>query len=143
MSPKSQEQGRLPGYAPRTFRTQEHCCSTPAKVVKIRLSDFTRVAAIQLSSPAEDFLLRALIDVNAGYAYFGTDQFPGVISNVRLSDFTEVGSLTLNGGNFGEDELAAAAIDPAGGFAYFGTLDSPPVVVKVRLSDFTENQSLT
>jgi len=99
----------------------------PGIVVKVRLSDMTRVGALTLN-PGESFLESAVIDVAGGFAYFGTLASPGIVVKVRLSDFTRVGALTLNPG---EDKLRSAVIDVAGGFAYFGTATSPGIVVKV------------
>src|SRR2546427_2869121 len=66
-------------------------------VVKIRLSDFTRVGALTLDGDPES----AVIDAANGYAYFGTSGSPGVVVKVRLSDFTQVAALTLNTGEIG------------------------------------------
>ena len=109
------------------------------RVVKVRLSDFTRVAGLTLSG-GEDSLRSAAIDAAGGYAYFGTYTSPGMVIKVRLSDFTRVAGLTLN---TGEDNLRSAAIDAAGGYVYFATETSPGRVVKVRLSDFTRVAGLT
>jgi uncharacterized repeat protein (TIGR01451 family) len=113
----------------------------PGIVVKVRLSDFTRVGALTLNQ-GEGRFRAAVIDSSAGFAYFGTSFLgqPGKLVKVRLSDFTRAGVLTLNAR---EDNLRSAVIDPAAGFAYFGTDDNasfPPrqnTVVKIRLSDFT------
>ena len=100
------------------------------QIVKVRLSDFTRVATLDLPYPYE-YLSSGAIDSAGGYAYFGTDTAPGRIHRVRLSDFSDAGVLTLEPG---DDHLTAAAIDEAGGYAYFGTRTG--LVVKVRLADF-------
>ncbi len=112
--------------------------TSPGRVVKIRLSDFTRVGALTLNA-GEDNLESAVIDPGAGLAYFGTDTSPGRVVKVRLSDFTRVGAITLNPG---EDSLYSAVLDPGAGFVYFGTFTSPGIVVKVRLSDFTRVTAL-
>ena len=105
----------------------------PGIVVKVRLSDFTRVGALTLNA-GENGLFSAVIDPAAGFAYFGTGTSPGMVVKVRLSNFTRVGALPLNAG---EDYAISAVIDPAAGFAYFGTSTEPGIVVKVRLSDLT------
>jgi len=107
--------------------------TSPGRVVKVMLSDFTRVGALILDS-GENSLVSAVIDQPDGFAYFGTDTSPGRVIKVRLSDFTRVGALTLNNG---ENQLTSAVIDQPDGFAYFGTHTTPGRVVKVRLSDFT------
>jgi hypothetical protein len=111
---------------------------SPAELVKIRLSDFTRVGTLVLA-PGEDTIDSAVIDAAGGCAYFGTDSTPGAIVKIRLSDFSRVGSLTLNPG---ENRLSPAVIDPGSGFAYFGTQTIPASLVKVRLSDFTRAGAL-
>jgi hypothetical protein len=115
--------------------------TTPGRIVKVRLSDFTEVGTLTLN-PDEYSLYTAVIDVGNGFAYFGTLSFPGKVVKVRLSDFTEVATLTLDSTING---LTSAVIDTGNGFAYFGTArsTSPPKVVKVRLSDFTEVATLT
>ena len=107
------------------------------RVVKVRLSDFTRVGALTLNDGERGFC--AVIDTANGFAYFGAPTIPGTVVKVRLLDLTRVGALTLNSGEDGE--LVSAVIDTANGFAYFGTDGS--TVVKVRLSDFTRVGALT
>src|SRR5439155_1320789 len=109
--------------------------TSPGIIVKVRLSDFTRVAALTLN-PGENYLYSAVIDTANGFAYFGgaADDGTGVIVKIRLSDLTRVGAIILNPGEY---SLLSAVIDTANGFAYFGTQTSPGVIVKVRLSDLT------
>jgi len=104
------------------------------RVVRVRLSDFTRVGALTLEQD-ESHPTSAVIDASAGFAYFGT--WPGKAVKVRLSDFTRAGAIVLEPGVTAE--IVSAVIDPANGFAYFGTKSAGEVgrVVKVRLSDFT------
>jgi len=100
----------------------------PGAIVKVRLSDLTRVGSLVLS--AEDDAPRsAVIDTAGGFAYFGS--YDGDIIKVRLSDFTRVGSIETGTG------FAAAVIDTDNGFAYFGSYTSPAAVFKIRLSDFS------
>ncbi len=113
--------------------------TSPGVVVKVRLSDFSRVGALTLN-PGQDHLVSAVIDTLNGFAYFGTGTVPGIVVKIRLSDFTVVGTLVLN---TGEDDLASAVIDHVAGFAYFGTNTSPGVVVKIRLSDFSRVGALS
>jgi len=112
---------------------------SPAEIVKVRISDFTRVGTLTLAQGESD-IRSAVIDTAGGFAYFGVYASPGSIVKVRLSDFSRVSSLPLNPG---EDYLDAAAIDPAAGFAYFGTFTIPGSIVKVRLSDFTRVGAMT
>ncbi len=104
-----------------------------SEVVKVRLSNFTRVGNLTLNS-GEDDLQSAVIDPSGGYAYFGTATNPALVVKVHLADFADAGALTLNSG---EGPLTSAVIDPSSGFAYFGTGTSPGVVVEIRLSSLT------
>src|SRR2546422_7533132 len=119
-------------------------------VVKVRLSDFTRVNSLTLKT-GNNIPVSAVIDTAGGFAYFGlwdspgsTNPNPGTIVRVNLSDFTSVDSLTLNSG---EIVPTSAVIDTAAGFAYFSTSSfgstNPVVIVKVGLSYFTRAGSLT
>ena len=113
-------------YGPRQLLER----SPAGVVVKVRLSDFTRVGALTLNS-GENGLYSAVIDPTGDHAYFGTTASnPGVVVKVRLSDFTRVGALTLNSG---ENKLLMVVIDPAGGYAYFGTGTEPGIVVRIDL----------
>jgi hypothetical protein len=107
----------------------------PATIVKIRLSDFTRVASLVLDDVHAP-ILTAVLDNAGGYAYFGTYTDLGRIIRIHLSDFSLDGVLTLEPG---EGKLRGGVIDERSGFAYFGTGSTtiPPRIVKVRLSDFT------
>ncbi len=109
--------------------------TSPGQVVKVRLSDMTRVSAVTLD-PGEDGLLSAVTDGTFGY--FGTNTFPGRVVKVRLADMTRVDAVTLNNG---EVFLRSAVTD--GTFGYFGTNTSPGRVVKVRLSDMTRVGAVT
>ncbi len=111
----------------------------PGIIVKVRLSDFTRVGALKLAA-GENQIYSAVIDAANGFAYFGTGDSPGIVVKIRLSDFTRIGALKLNAG---ENDLRAAVIDAANGFAYFGTYTAPGKVIQVRLSDLTRVRALT
>jgi hypothetical protein len=109
-------------------------------IVKVRLSNFTQVAALPLDQG--EGVLAGVID--AQFAYFGT-QPNGRIVRISLSNFTESGSLTLGAG---KEVIVSATIDPINGFAYFGTIkkggsSEPGKIVKVRLSDFTKVDELS
>lgn len=118
----------------------------PAKVAKIRLSDFTRVGALSLDA-REYFAAPIVFDPRGEYAYLsaGDSGAPGAtkkIVKIRLSDFTRVSSLSLDAN---EGSVFAGAFDPRGDYAYFPFLtyfrygrSAPTVgVAKIRLSDFT------
>jgi hypothetical protein len=104
--------------------------SVPGLIVKIRLSDFSRVANLSVDAD----LGSAVIDPTAGYAYFASGfNYPGRILTIQLSDFTQIGTLTLNEGESLEYSHDSGVIDPANGFAYFGMNTAPGIVVKVKL----------
>ena len=68
--------------------------TSPGTVIKVRLSDFTRVDTLTLKD-GEDKLTSAVIDPGNGFAYFGTNTSPGIVVKVRLSDFKRIGALPL------------------------------------------------
>ncbi len=98
----------------------------PGRVVKVRLSDMTRVDAVTLNN-GEGEVVSAVTDGTFGY--FGTYTDPGQVVKVRLSDMTRVDAVTLNDGEY---TLFSAVTD--GTFGYFGTDTDPGQVVKVTLS---------
>jgi hypothetical protein len=107
-------------------------------VIKVRLSDFTAVAALPLS-PSIQPPTAAAFDPLAGFAYFGSGYRPGVVDKVRLADFSLVASLTLPSG---EEELRTAVIDPAAGYMFIGTFTERARVVKISLADLTRTAAL-
>jgi hypothetical protein len=111
----------------------------PGTVVKVRLSDFSKVGTLTLSE-GENGLRSAVIDAEAGYAYFGTYTEPGIIVKINLSTFTRESALTLT---TDERNLTSAVIDPSGTTAYFGTDTKPGRVVKIDLDSFTKVGALT
>jgi hypothetical protein len=53
-------------------------------IVKIRLSDFTRVDSLNVGGS----LAAAVIDMAGGFAYFGAFTGPAAVVKLRLSNFT-------------------------------------------------------
>ncbi|MBI4341918.1 MAG: filamentous hemagglutinin N-terminal domain-containing protein, partial [Candidatus Omnitrophica bacterium] len=113
--------------------------TSPGIIVKVRLSDFTRVGQLVLNTGEND-LASAIIDQPNQLAYFGTQTSPGIIVKINLATFTRVGALTLN---TGEDNLMSAIIDQPNQLAYFGTTTSPGIIVKINLTSFTRVGALT
>lgn len=111
--------------------------------VRVRLSDFTRVDALSLGRPAGS----AVIDANAGYAYFGLTGYytsiAAAVAKVRLADFSLEDVLQL--GDYYR-YMPSAVVDAAQGYAYFAGTDGyhsdGPDLVRVRLADFTVSESL-
>jgi hypothetical protein len=110
----------------------------PAYVVKVRLSDFTRVGALALPL-ADGGITTGAIDASAGVAYFGTNANPGRVIRVDLGSFTTSQSLTLDTGEY---LLTAATIDTGAGYLYLGTLQQPPRVIRIDLNTFTRDSGL-
>jgi fibronectin type III domain protein len=106
-----------------------------AYIIKIRLSDFTRVSSLNLTSYGEHFFVSAVIDPSHGFAYFGA--LGGDLVRIRLSDFTRVDAI-------GNLDFQVMVIDSAGGYIYGGaggTLGGH--ITKIRLSDFTQVATMT
>ncbi len=116
--------------------------TSPASIIKIRLSDFTRVDTITLQD-GEDDLTSAVIDPRGeGYAYFGTDTQPGIVVKIRLSDFRRIGAITLGSS---ERNLMSAVInlsEQGNNFAYFGTDTTPGRVIQINLDTFTHEETI-
>jgi hypothetical protein len=91
---------------------------------KIRLSDFTRVGALNTGQNPHN---TAVIDAANGFAYFAG----GGVVKVRLSDFTKAGAAAIN------ETILTSVVDTTRGYAYFGT--SSGKVIKLRLADFARS----
>jgi hypothetical protein len=112
---------RINGYA--YFGTN----TAPGKIIKIDLSDFSRVGSITLNTD-ESYLNSGVLDPVDGYAYFGTRTTPGRVVKIDLATFNRFGAITFE---TGEDKLFPSVIDVGAGFAYFGTYTSPGKVIKL------------
>src|SRR5881628_3846865 len=100
----------------------------PGIIMKVRLSDLTRVGSISVRS---GLFTTAIIDTVNGFAYFGT--VFGVVVKVDLSSFTVAGTLALPN-SFG---LFGSAIDTSG-FGYFSSgVFGPGTIYKIKLSTLT------
>ena len=111
----------------------------PSHVVRIRLSNMTRVDAVTFSVLDEAYIRSAIIDSNGEYGYFGTFiSDPGRVMKVRLSDMTHISTLTLESG---ENAIVSAVTD--GAYGYFCTDTSPGHVVRIRLSNMTRVDAVT
>jgi hypothetical protein len=114
--------------------------STPATIVRIHLSDFSRVDAITLLAGETD-LLRVALDSPRSNILYTTDTDPGQVVRVNLATFSRTGVLQLRSA---ETNVRSAVVDPAHGFAYFGAGASsyPGLIVKVRLADMRRIDTL-
>jgi len=110
------------------------------KVVKIRLSDFTKIDPAVTFAVGEYQAGSGVIDESNCFAYFGTCcTSDGKIYKIDLNTFTQLPTLGIP---TGDDR--AAAIDELNGFAYFGsTFLEPTTIYKIRLSDFSNYAQLT
>jgi len=106
--------------------------TSPAKIVKIRTSDFSVVDTLTLDVNG---VMSAAIDTTNSFAYFGNNASPAQVVKVDLSTFTEVGKIALGSG---ENTVKRMAIDTTNGFLYAGTYSSPGKLAKINLSTFTE-----
>ncbi len=105
------------------------------KISKIRLSDFSEEAVLDISGTGLSQFRSAVIHPTNGFAYFGTEGTPGNVLKIKLSDFTAGESVTFNPG---EDYAIGAVIDSANAFMYFG---AQAQVVKVYDSDLLSQVS--
>lgn len=107
----------------------------PGRVVKVDLGSGdaapTRLGAVTLN-PGENSLACAAVTAAApGHAFFGCDNFPGVVVKVNLGSGTapptRVGAVTLPSG---EDSLVSAA--DVGSAMFFGANTQPGQVIQIR-----------
>jgi len=118
--------------------------TSPARVVKIKLDDMTRVGAFEAASGVTHFV-SAVTDGTHGYFGTGPDEplEPARVVKILLSDMTQVGdTLTLSEG---ENSLPSAVM-LAGDLthAYFGTNSFPSgQIVKVNLENMSRVSAVT
>lgn len=96
--------------------------TAPCRIIKVRLSDFTRVGSIQIPTDTGCGVLQpATINSTHGYAYFFiSNNTSGNIVRLRLSDFTidTIFSMTPGG------QALSAVIDINNNILYVGTTPS-------------------
>lgn len=109
--------------------------TTPVKIVKIDLSDFSTISTLELET-GEDESWDLCLDEN--YIYVGTQTSPGKIVRINKSDFTRKDCLTLE---TGEDVVGCLWDD--GTYIYAGLETSPAKIVRITKSDFTRKDVLT
>lgn len=107
--------------------------SSPAKISRIRLSDFTFVDTITLASGENIASGMHIVGTNL---YVGLWVSPGKVAKIDLTTFTQTSTLTLASG-----ENHAEEGDNDGTYLYIPCENSRHIV-KIRLSDFTEVESL-
>lgn len=102
--------------------------TSPGKIVRIRLSDFTRVDAITLTSGENDLYTASQ---SGNYAYFVTNAATSKVKKMNMSTFTIEASLTLP--TLGQ--VISSVI--VGNTLYLGTSGYPGRIYKVNLESFT------
>lgn len=108
--------------------------TTPGKVVKVDLTDFTKVST--LTFDAGEDTVRALAS-DGVYLYAGLSVNPGKVVRILLSNFTKDSTVTFAAG---ENDVRALISDGTNLYAGLNTV--PGKVVKVNLSTFTATSTL-
>ncbi len=109
--------------------------TSPARIVKVRLNDLSRVGHFSLPDGKEIGCL--LVDPNpaSDFLYVGTGKVPSEIIKVRRTGLTSVQTIPLSASQF----CMSAVADPSGTYGYFAAGyvigSSTGKIVKVRLSD--------
>jgi hypothetical protein len=112
----------------------------PAVIIKLRLSDLSRVATLPLEAD-EKWITSGAFDSAAGYGYFVAKTGPAHVIKVRLADLSRVATLALPAG---EDNMYGAFVDPDGGYLYLsGGTSLNGIVTRIRLADFSYQGTLT
>jgi hypothetical protein len=109
--------------------------TSPAKIVKIQLSDLTKVTTLTLDT-GEDSCVALWSD--GTYLYAGLYLSPSKIVKIDLATFTKDSTLTLGSG---ENNLFDLWSD--GTYLYAGLHLSPSKIVKIDLATFTKDSTLT
>lgn len=108
--------------------------TAPGRVVKVALGSGgdapTRLGSVTLNAGEDSLACAAMSAAPPGYAFFGSDAFPGMVTKVALGSGTNaptrVGSTSLS---VNEDYLTSAG--DVGGALFFGTLTQPGQVIQV------------
>jgi len=107
--------------------------TSPAKVIKVDISTFTKTASINLTANSSRTLFSDGI-----YLYVGMDTTPASLIQIDLSTFLETTSLTLAAG---KNSIYTLFSD--GTYLYAGLATTPGKIVKIDLATFTEISTLT
>lgn len=112
----------------------------PGIIVKVRLSDFTRVGIITMPSGEGNFV-SAVLDSANSIAYFGCDvgsENADRVVKINLSNFTRVGSLLLSSGPINKQyTLNSMALDSTNHLLYV-TAGFQPSITRINTNTFTE-----
>ena len=122
-------------------KTSEHLYigigTSPAKIVKVKLSDMSVVGTLTLATDNNE-ALSMIIDNSGTYLYVGLQgvsisSTPGRIARITLADFTTVSIFTLATTEFSVRSLAINSTH-----LYCGVdISGASTIVKITLSDFT------
>lgn len=106
--------------------------SSPAKITRVRLSDFTFVDRLTLNSGEN---LPSGMHIKGTNLYVGCWTSPGIIVKIDLTNFTRTAALSLNSG-----ENHAEKGDDDGTYLYW-PCELSRHIVRIQLSDFTRVDS--
>ena len=109
--------------------------TSPGKVVKIDLTDFTKVATLTFDT-GENYCYTLFSD--GSYLYAGLWIAPGKVVKIDLADFTKIATMTLD-----TWENGCCSLFSDGSYLYVGLYTSPGKVVKIDLADFTKIATMT
>ena len=109
--------------------------TSPAKVVKVRLSDLSVITTLTLA--AGENIVRSMV-LTGGFLYAGLQTIAAKVVKINPSTMATVSTLTLNAG---EDVALSMATD--GSSLMVGTDTNPARVVEVALSTFTRSGAVT
>src|SRR3972149_872020 len=107
--------------------------TSPAKTIRINLTDFSRVDTITFASGENN---AHVITIWKDYIYAGLGMSPTKIIKIRRSDFTIVDRLQMTEG-------WAARIFAHDDYLYVSHAQTGPVITKIDLNTFTKVGSLT
>jgi hypothetical protein len=103
----------------------------PAKVIKIRVRDWTQIDSVSLAA-GDNTIGTAALNIEQGYVYVGVSGTPGKIVRIRTSDMLRVDSVTMAAL---EQSFSSAVLDVARDRGFFGT--AVYNIAEIRLSDMT------
>jgi hypothetical protein len=113
--------------------------SSPAKIVKVDLSDFSVDSILTLNSGENSIWSTPIIDTANDVMYVGIYASPARIVKINLADFTRTSAVTLD---TGENAAYGITYDPDGQFLFVGTLTIPGKIVKVNAATMQKVSTL-
>ncbi|MBD3359989.1 MAG: hypothetical protein GF365_04775 [Candidatus Buchananbacteria bacterium] len=118
--------------------------ATPLEIIKVNLTDFSRVAKIALNS--DSLKLRSVMpDFNNDLLYLATDGNESYLNKINIDStdiFEEKDVYNLPAG---EKNISSGIVDPSLGYAYFSVqenINEPRKIIKIDLKTFERVDSL-